>query len=124
MGADPVRSPPVNWHSVTWEQLYDKLDDSGTTMEDGLAVSTGLQTAWQLAEVHVGGGGVLTVISVDPDFVGSCFDVAVIVIIPADPGAVYPPAALMVPALADHITAELYPPAPPTVALHVEVPFV
>jgi hypothetical protein len=40
------------------------LDELGTTIDAGLAVSDGLQTTWQLAFVHVGSGGALMVIVV------------------------------------------------------------
>jgi hypothetical protein len=42
-----------------------------------------------------------------PDFVVSWVLVAVTVTLVADPGAVNAPAALTLPALADHVTAEL-----------------
>jgi len=42
-----------------------------------------------------------------PDFVESCVLVAVTVTVPAEAGAVNRPLALMVPSLADQLTAEL-----------------
>ena len=57
-------------------------------MDDGVAVSAGLQTG-HVPGVHVGNGGVLIVTVVWPDLVGSCTDVAVIVAVPVFPGAVY-----------------------------------
>jgi hypothetical protein len=59
----PLRSwsivfPCVNWHSVTCEQLYCRFDASGTITDVGLAVSGGLQTAWQPEPEHDGSDGV------------------------------------------------------------------
>jgi hypothetical protein len=56
-----------------------------------------------------------------PDFDASCLLVAVIVAAPAAAGAVKRPVELMLPRLADHVTAELKFPEPFTVALHCEV---
>ena len=47
-----------------------------------------------------------------PDLVMSCVLVAVTVTVPAVAGAVRSPLALMVPPLADHVTAELKLPVP------------
>ena len=58
--------------------------------------------------VTVGGGGAaFTVIEAVPDTCEFCVLVAVMVTVAADAGAVKRPLALMVPALADHETAEL-----------------
>ena len=66
----------------------------------------GLQTA--STDVMVGGWeGSFTVTDVLPDFVESCMLVAVTVTEPALAGAVKAPLELMVPPLADHVTAEL-----------------
>jgi hypothetical protein len=48
-----------------------------------------------------------TVTGTEPDFVESWVLVAVILTVPAAAGAVNSPAAVMVPPLADHVTAEL-----------------
>jgi hypothetical protein len=47
--------------------------------------------------------------------------VAITVAAPADPGAVKRPVVLIVPAVTDHVTAELKLPVPLTVAAHCEV---
>jgi hypothetical protein len=52
-------------------------------------------------------GGVVTVTVVLPDFVVSWTDVAVTFTVPAVAGAVNNPEELIVPAFADHVTAEL-----------------
>lgn len=59
-----------------------------------------------------------------PDLVVSWMLVAVTVTLPAVAGAVKTPLALIVPALADHVTAELKLPVPCTAALHWEVALV
>lgn len=51
-----------------------------------------------------------------PDFAGSCVDVAVMTALPATAGAVNDPDALIVPLVADQVTAELKLPVPWTVA--------
>jgi hypothetical protein len=62
----------------------------------------------QAAETDViGEGDACTVTDVVPDITGSCALVAITVTLPADAGAVSKPAAFTVPALADHVTAEL-----------------
>lgn len=61
----------------------------------------------------------VTVVLPETDVV--CVLVAVTVAFPAVLGAVSNPAALIVPALALHVTAELYDPVPVTLALHCEV---
>jgi hypothetical protein len=70
-----------------------------TLTVDGLQVTC--------TEVIVGEGGGCTVTDAVPDLVGSCMLVAVTVTVPAVAGAVRMPLALTVPALADHVTAEL-----------------
>ena len=65
-----------------------------------------------------------TVTGAIPDFVVSCVLVAVTVTVPAVAGAVKSPLVPMVPPLADHFTAELKFPVPPTEALHCDVAFV
>ena len=66
----------------------------------------GLHAAW--TEVMVEGGGIVcTVMAEVPDLVGSSVLVAVMVTVPADAGAVKVPLVLMVPPLADQVTAEL-----------------
>jgi len=52
-------------------------------------------------------GAACTVTDAVPDLVVSCTLVAVTVTVAADAGAVRSPLELMVPALADHVTAEL-----------------
>jgi hypothetical protein len=64
----------------------------------------GLHAAWTEVMVE---GGVCTVMAAVPDLVGSCVLVAVMVTVPADAGAMKAPLALMVPPLADQVTAEL-----------------
>jgi hypothetical protein len=62
----------------------------------------------QVTESEVIAGGVnCTVIAAVPDFVGSCVLVAVTVTVPAEPGAVKSPLALMLPPFADQVTTEL-----------------
>ena len=53
------------------------------------------------------GGAACTVIAADPDFAVLPVLVAVTVTLPAEAGAVRSPLELIVPALADHVTAEL-----------------
>jgi hypothetical protein len=66
----------------------------------------GLHATW--TEVIVEGGcAVCTVMAEAPDLVGSSVLVAVMVTVPADAGAVKVPLVLMVPPLADQMTAEL-----------------
>ena len=60
-----------------------------------------------MVEEGGGGGGACTVTEALPDFVASCMLIAVTVTVPAEAGAVRRPLALMVPALGDHVTAEL-----------------
>jgi hypothetical protein len=55
-----------------------------------------------------------------PDFVGSCDEVAVITAVPKFDG-VNTPEDVMVPSVAPHVTAELYDPAPCTVAVQLDV---
>jgi len=62
-------------------------------------------------EVSVDGVACTLTVAV-PDFVVSCVPVAVTVTVLAVPGAVRSPLALMVPPLADHVTAELKLPVP------------
>jgi hypothetical protein len=70
----------------------------------------------------VGGGFDCTVTDAVPDLVVSCVLVAVTVTVAAEAGAVNSPPALMVPPpVTDHVTAELKPPVPWTVAVHCEV---
>jgi hypothetical protein len=59
-------------------------------------------------------------ICVVPDFVASCVEVAVIVAVPKDIG-VKTPEEVIVPSVADHVTAGSYAPVPCTVAAQVEV---
>ena len=69
------------------------------------------------------GGGKATVTIAEPDLVGSCVDVAVIVAVPA-PAGVKTPALLIVPmllGLTDHITVKLKSPVPVTACPHAEV---
>jgi hypothetical protein len=61
-----------------------------------------------------------TMICVVPDFVASCVEVAVIVAVPKDIG-VKTPEEVIVPSVADHVTAGSYAPVPCTVAAQVEV---
>lgn len=62
---------------------------------------------WQLTEIEVIVTGAVTVTTVDP-FVAGCWAlVAVTVTFPAVDGGVRTPAGVMVPALADQLTAEL-----------------
>ena len=66
------------------------------------------------------GGGTVTVIVADPDWVGSCMDLAVMVAVPAAAG-VKTPVPLIPPTVdgpIDQITAELGPPVPTTCAVH------
>src|SRR5579864_9269937 len=80
----------------------------------------GLQTT--PTEVIAGGGGVdCTVTEAVPDFVVSCVLVAFTVTVPATAGAVKAPFALIPPAPADQLTAELKLPVPWTVAVHCDV---
>ncbi len=65
-----------------------------------------------------------TVTEAVPDLVVSWVLVAVTVTLPAVDSAVKSPLALIVPALADHVTAELKLPVPCTEALHCEVAFI
>jgi hypothetical protein len=68
--------------------------------------------------------GIVTVMVAFPDLLVSSVLVAVTVADPAVAGAVKLPFALTVPALADHVTAELKLPVPVTAAVQVAVPFV
>jgi len=68
--------------------------------------------------------GIVTVMVAFPDLLVSSVLVAVTVADPAVAGAVKLPFALTVPALADHVTAELKLPVPVTVGAQDEVPFV
>ena len=92
-------------------------------MEDGVAVSDGLQATWQLVLPKAQNGAV-TVICVVSHFVGSFFDVAVTFAVPVVPGAVYwPVAGLILPKFVDHSTPDPAPfPVPFTVAVHTEIP--
>lgn len=71
---------------------------------------------------RLGGVWNCTVTVAEPDCFVSCSLVAVIEIVPAAAGAVKSPLALMLPPLADHVTAELELPVP-TVAVHCDVAF-
>ena len=66
------------------------------------------------------GGGTITVITAAPDLVASCKEVALQLAVPAAAG-VNTPADVMVPLVADQLTAELKAPVPSTVAVQVEV---
>lgn len=57
---------------------------------------------------------------VEPDLVGSCTDVAVMVAVPTPEGVNIPPAAI-VPFVAVHVTPLLKVPVPETVAVHAVV---
>jgi hypothetical protein len=73
--------------------------------------------------VGAGGAAAVTLTLTDADLVVSALLVAVIVAVPALFGAVYPPAALMLPIEADHVT-DLSAAVPCTLAVNVSVPFV
>ncbi len=85
-----------------------------TSTVDGLQVTA---TEVMVGEVNC------TATEAVPDLVVSCVLVAVTVIRPAVAGAVKSPLVLIVPPLADHFTAELKFPVPPTEALHCEIAF-
>src|SRR5580658_388007 len=77
---------------------------------------------WWLCGTWGGEAAACTVMEAVPDLVESSVLVAVTVIVAAAEGAVNRPVALMLPPpVADHVTAELKPPLPWTVALHCEV---
>jgi hypothetical protein len=59
------------------------------------------------ATVVIVGGDNCTVMAAVPAFVVSCVLVAVTVTVPAEPGAVKSPLALMLPPFADQVTTEL-----------------
>jgi hypothetical protein len=64
----------------------------------------GVHAAW--TEVMVEEGACTVTVAV-PDLVGSCVLVAVMVDVPAEPGAVNTPLVFTVPPFADQVTAEL-----------------
>jgi hypothetical protein len=65
-------------------------------------------------------GDTVTVTGADPDLVESCVEVTVMVAVPVAVG-VKTPDELMVPPVADQVTAELNAPVPCTVAVQVDV---
>ena len=78
-------------------------------------IAGGLQVA--LTEVIVGAGMVMVA---EPDLLVSCTEVAVQLPVPEAAGVKTPPA-VIVPLVADQVTAELKAPVPSTVAEQVEV---
>jgi hypothetical protein len=88
-------------------------DVAFTPIVDGLQMTP--------TEVIAGGGVDCTVTDAVPDFVVSCVLVAFTVTVPATAGAVKAPFALIPPAPADQVTAELKLPVPCTVAVHCDV---
>ena len=102
-----LRLPPESVHEVTFEQPYVKCVDSGTTIDEGTALSIGiLQAGWQLGSVQPEGAGPVAVTEVD------CVDpsgsVPVMVSAPGAAGEYAPD------------EAPIEPPAPPA-AVHVAV---
>ena len=51
-GSLESKLPPVMLHTAPSEQLYSRLDDSGTTMDDGLAVSGMLHVTGGIGVPH------------------------------------------------------------------------
>ena len=74
----------------------------------------------QVTETDVIEGDTVTVTGADPDLVESCVEVTVMVAVPVAVG-VKTPDELMVPPVADQVTAELNAPVPCTVAVQVDV---
>jgi len=89
------------------------------------AVVEGTQLTTTEPIVEDGGEGLggldCTVIVAVPDFEPSCILVAVIVTVSGEPGAVNSPLDPIIPALVDHVTAELKLPEPWTDAMHCDV---
>jgi uncharacterized membrane protein YqaE (UPF0057 family) len=91
--------PPLAVHVTAW------FADAGTTTEEQLEVPPVVtDVGAQVTTTLVGSGNATTTVAV-PDTAGAATDVAVTVTVCAVAGAVSTPAALMLPALAVHVTA-------------------
>jgi hypothetical protein len=86
-------------------ELYAPVPVTVAVQEDVCVIKIALGE--QATETDVIVGGKMTDTVIDPEMLVSCADVAVMVTLPAVPGAVKSPDELIVPALAVHVTVEL-----------------